>query len=81
MTCHYPDLGSALNYLKEISLVARPIGSSDKIWEVKRHQYDISVLVPQTSFRRETIGGVQKFGCFLRLLKEPVVVFCAYVGL
>ena len=40
-----------------------------------------NVLAPQTSFRGETICGVQNFGCFLRLLKDPVVVFCAYAGL
>ena len=74
-------LGCALDWLKEITLASRLIGSTDKIWEVKRHQYGISVLLPQTSFRGETIGGVQNFGCFLGLLKEPVVVFCPYVGL
>ena len=34
--------------------------STTQIWVVKRHQYGISVLVPQTSFRGETSGGVGK---------------------
>ena len=34
-----------------------------QIWVVTRHQYEISVLVPQTSFRRETSDDVTK--CWL----------------
>ena len=29
-----------------------------------RHQYGISVLVPQVSFREETSGGIAKCGLF-----------------
>ena len=64
MTCHYPDLGSASYCLKQISLAARPIRSTTQIWVVTRHQYGISALVPQTSFRRETSGGVTKCRLF-----------------
>ena len=46
MTLHYPDLGSASR--------GRPIRSTTQIWVVTRHQYGISTLVSQTSFRRET---------------------------
>ena len=39
MTYHYPDLGSATDWLKQIPLVARPIRNTIKIWIVTRHQY------------------------------------------
>ena len=48
MTWHYPDLGSASDWLKQISHMARPIGSTTQIWVVTRHQHGISVLVSQT---------------------------------
>ena len=41
-----------------ISLVVRPIRRTTQIWLATRHQYWISALVPQTSFRGETTGGV-----------------------
>ena len=56
MTRHYPDLGSASDWLNQISHAVRPIRSTKK--------YGISVLVPQTSFGGET-SSVAK--CFLRL--------------
>ena len=37
-----------------------PIRSTTQIWLVWRHQYGISALVPQTSFRWETSCGVRK---------------------
>ena len=42
MTCHYRNLGSASNWLKHISLTARPITSTLKILLVVPHQYGIS---------------------------------------
>ena len=64
MTCYYPDLGCASYCLKQISLVARPMKSTTQIWVVTRDQYGISALVPQTSFRGETSGGVAKCRLF-----------------
>ena len=58
MTHHYPDLGSASDWLNQISHAARPIRSTTQIWVVTRHQYGISVLVSQTSFCGETSGAV-----------------------
>ena len=58
MTRHYPDLGSASDWLNQISYAARPIRSTTQIWVVTRHQYGISVLVSQTSLREETSGGI-----------------------
>ena len=64
MTRHYPDLGSASNWLKQISHAARPIRSTTQIWVVTRHQYGISALVSQMSFVGETSGSVAKCRLF-----------------
>ena len=64
MTCSYPDMGHASYCLKQISLAARPMKSTTQIWVVTRDQYGISALVPQTSFRGETSGGVAKCRLF-----------------
>ena len=69
MTHHYPDLGSASDWLNQISHAARPIRSTAQIWVVTRHQYGISVLVSQTSFRGETSGGVAKCRLFSQAKK------------
>ena len=42
MTRHYADLGSAFDWLKQISLPERPIRSTTQILVVTRHQYGIS---------------------------------------
>ena len=60
MTHHYPDLGSASDWLNQISHAARPIRSTTQIWVVTRHQYGISALVSQTSFGGETGNSVAK---------------------
>ena len=64
MTRHYPDLGSASDWLNQIFHAARPIRSTTQIWVVKRHQYGISTLVSRTSFGGETSGSVAKFRLF-----------------
>ena len=46
MTCHYPDLGSASDWLNQFSHAAGPISA--------RQQYGISARVSQTSFGGET---------------------------
>ena len=60
MRCRYPDLGSVSNWPKLISLAIRQIGSNSQLWVVTRHQYGISALVPQTSFRSKTKGSFAK---------------------
>ena len=60
MTCHHPDLGSASDWFKQIFLAVRQIRSASQIWVVIRHQYGISTLVPPTSYRGKTSGGVAK---------------------
>ena len=51
---HYPVLGSAADWLNQISHVAQPIRSTTQIWVVMRHQYGICAFVSQTSFGEET---------------------------
>ena len=74
MTRHYPDLGSASDWLNQISHAARPIRSTTQIWVVMRHQYGISALVPQTSFGGETSGSVAKCWLFSQASADGGVV-------
>ena len=73
MTRHYPDLGSASDWLNQISHAARPIRSTTQIWVVTRHQYGISALVSQTSFRGETSGSVVKCRLFYQVRAYPPI--------
>ena len=63
MTRHYPDLGRGF-WLAEANF---PRGTTNQKHYPDlgstRHQYGISALVSQTSFRRETSGGVAKLAC------------------
>ena len=70
MTCHYPDLSGASDWLNQISHAARSIRSTTQIWVVTRHQYGISALVPQTSFGGKTSGSVAK----CRLISQASVL-------
>ena len=73
MTRHYPDLGSASDWLNQISHPARPIRGITQIWVVTRHQYGISALVSQTSFRGETSQVPSRNDDrFLRLYKTDI---------
>ena len=60
MKRHYPDLGSASEWLNQISHAARTIKSTTQIWVEKRNQHGISVYVSQTSFGGETSCSVVK---------------------
>ena len=77
MTRHYPDLGRASDWLKQISHAARPIRSTTQIWIATRHQYGISALVSQTSFGGETSDGVVKCGLlFFHTRKLKTILDC-----
>ena len=77
MARHYPDLGLASDWLKQISYAARPIRSTIQIWIVTRHQYGISALVSQTSFGGETSDGVVKCGLlFFHTRKLKTILDC-----
>ena len=64
MTRHYPDLGSASDWLNQISHASRPIRRTTQIWVVTLHQYGISALVSRRSFGGETSGSVAKCRLF-----------------
>ena len=62
--CHYPDPGSASDWLKQVSLTARLIRITTQIQVVTHHQYRRFVLVPETSFHRGSRGGIAKYWLF-----------------
>ena len=64
MTRYYSDLGSASDWLNQISHAPRPIRSTIQFCIVTRHQHGISALVSQTSFGGETSGSVAKCRLF-----------------
>ena len=64
ITHHYPNLGSASDWLNQISHAAWTIRSTTQIWVVMHYQYGISALVSQTSFGRETSGSIAKCQLF-----------------
>ena len=63
-------LGSASDWLNQISQAASPIRSTTQIWAVTRHQYGISALVSQMSFGGETRGSIAK-----RSLSSQIAIF------
>ena len=69
MTRHYPDLGSASDWLKRVGTSFQPIRSTTKIWVVMRHQYGISALVTQTSFCEGSSGDLAK----CRLFSQAII--------
>ena len=74
MTRHYPDLGSAAG---EICLSQSEALPWSGYW-MMCHQYGISALVSQTSFRRETSGGVAKCRLFSQsryICYEPISLY------
>ena len=68
MTCHYLDLGSTSDWLKQISHMALPVRSTTQISVVERHQYWISGLITQISFAGKPVVTSRNVGCFLRVL-------------
>ena len=74
MTHYYPELGSASDWLSQISYVARPIRNTTQIWVVTRHQCGISVLISQTSFGGETSGSIAKCQLFSQATKGAIKV-------
>ena len=72
MTRHYPDLGSASDWLNQISHAARPIRGTTQIWVVTRHQYGISALVSLTSSGGENSGGVAKSLLFIQATQKQI---------
>ena len=55
MMCHYPDLGSASDWLNQISHAARPIRSTTQIWVVTRHQCEFLHSFLRRHFARKSV--------------------------
>ena len=60
MTCQYPDLRSASDWLKCEGIPIQTIKSTTWIWVVTCHRYGISVLVTQTSFCEGSSGDLAR---------------------
>ena len=71
ITRHYPDLSSASDWMK---ILLYSIRSSTHIWVVTCHQYGISAVVPQMSFRGESSSGVVKCRHFFRRVTALVSI-------
>ena len=65
----YPDLGSVSDWLSCMGNLIQPIRNTIQIWVMVRHQYEISVLVSQTSLILvgKPFVASPNVGCFLRL--------------
>ena len=61
MTCHFSDMGSAIDWFCCEGILLEPIRSTIC------HQYGISSIISQMSFCREFGCGIANIGCFLRL--------------
>ena len=70
MMYHYPDLASATEWSCYLGNLLQPIRNTRQIWAVKCHQYGISELVHQTSFRRKTSGGLAIWWLFSQAASE-----------
>ena len=67
MTCCYPDLGSASDWLKQTLSPHDQSEALRSIWVVTRHWHGISVLVPQIGGKPVVVHSLTAC-CFLRLL-------------
>ena len=68
MMRHYPDLGSASDWLNRIFFAARPIRMTNEIWVATHHQYQMEFL--RSFLRHHLVGKRSKVSCFLKLLKD-----------
>ena len=61
---HYPDLGSACDWLKENSLPAQPIRSTTKIWAVYVISMEFLRSLLRRRFARAQVATSWNVGCF-----------------
>ena len=74
MTCHYPDLGSASDWLKQTSHALCPFRNTTQIWVVTRHQYGISALVFSDVILRGNRWWRRKMSSVFSRYKRPSVI-------
>ena len=67
---------ASTDWSRHVRNLRQPIRSTTQIRVVSRHQYGISSLVCQTSFRGKTVVASRNAGCFLRLqVLKPAMLF------
>ena len=74
MTCHYPDLGSASDWLKQTSHALCSFRNTTQIWVVTRHQYGISALVFSDVILRGNRWWRRKMSSVFSRYKCPSVI-------
>ena len=67
MTCHYPDLCSVSDWLKQIPSRLDQVEAVPSSFSVTRHKYRISVLALRRRFERKLVVTFRNVGCVLRL--------------
>ena len=67
MTRPYRDVGSASDWLNQISHAAGPTRNTTQIWEMTLHQYGISAFVSQTSFGGKPVVASPNVSFFPRI--------------
>ena len=72
MTQYKPDLGIASDWSCRGGNLLQPIRCTAQVWVVTRHQYGISALVSQTSFRGEKSGDVAKCRLSCQATTSPI---------
>ena len=73
---HYSDLSSASDWLCRGENLIRPIRSPTQIRVVTHHQYEISALVSQRLFGKETSGSVTKCQLFSQAILPNIFHAC-----
>ena len=76
MTRHYPDLGSASDWLNQISHMARPIRSTNQIWVVTHYSMEFLSSFLRRHLAGKPVVALPNVGFFLRLQPDYVSVFC-----
>ena len=74
MSPHYPDLGSASDWLCREGIFFRPIRSTTKIWVVHVTSMEFLRLLLRRRFARAQEATSRNVSCFLRLDKFHHIV-------
>ena len=72
---HYPDLGSASDWVCSKGIFFQPIGSTTKIWLVHFICMEFLRSILRRRFARAKVATLQNGGCFLRLLIMRLVLW------
>ena len=70
---HYPDLGSACDWLKENFLAAQPIRRTTNIWVVHVISMEFLRSLLRRRFARAQVATLRNVGCFLTLIDNKTL--------